>query len=39
MVLRRRPFLKLLSDEPQIASAMLVELARRVRRLEKPAVG
>jgi CRP/FNR family cyclic AMP-dependent transcriptional regulator len=38
MVLRRRPFLKLLNQEPQIGVAMLVELAARVRRLEKPAV-
>lgn len=35
MKLPRRPFLKLLGQEPGIAVAMLAELARRVRRLEK----
>jgi CRP-like cAMP-binding protein len=35
MKLPRRPFLKLLEQEPGIAVAMLAELAGRVRRLEK----
>jgi CRP/FNR family cyclic AMP-dependent transcriptional regulator len=35
MKLRRRPFLKLLEQEPRIAIAMLAELSGRVRRLEK----
>lgn len=35
MVLPRRPFLRLLEQEPGIAVAMLAELARRVRSLEK----
>ncbi len=35
MLLPRRPFLRLLEQEPEIALAMLRELARRVRRLEK----
>jgi CRP/FNR family transcriptional regulator, cyclic AMP receptor protein len=35
MKLLRRPFLKLLEQEPGIAPAMLAELARRVRGLEK----
>jgi CRP/FNR family transcriptional regulator, cyclic AMP receptor protein len=35
MKLLRRPFLKLLEQEPGIAAAMLAELARRVRGLEK----
>jgi CRP/FNR family transcriptional regulator, cyclic AMP receptor protein len=37
MKLPRRPFLKLLEQEPEIAVAMLAELAGRIRRLEKPA--
>jgi CRP-like cAMP-binding protein len=36
MRLPRRPFLKVLENEPGIAIAMMVELAGRVRRLEKP---
>jgi CRP/FNR family cyclic AMP-dependent transcriptional regulator len=36
MRLARRPFLKLLNQEPGIATAMMAELAARVRRLEKP---
>jgi CRP/FNR family cyclic AMP-dependent transcriptional regulator len=35
MRLPRKPFLKLLEQEPGIAVAMLAELAGRVRRLEK----
>jgi CRP-like cAMP-binding protein len=35
MKLPRRPFLRLLEQEPGIAVAMLGELARRVRNLEK----
>jgi CRP/FNR family transcriptional regulator, cyclic AMP receptor protein len=35
MKLARRPFLKLIEQEPGIAVAMLAELAQRVRRLEK----
>ena len=35
MKLPRRPFLKLLEQEPRIAVAMLTELSARVRRLEK----
>lgn len=35
MKLPRRPFLKLLSQEPQIATAMMAELAARIRSLEK----
>jgi CRP-like cAMP-binding protein len=35
MKLPRRPFLKLLEQEPGIAVAMLAELAGRVRRLEQ----
>ena len=35
MKLARRPFLKLLEQEPKIAIAMLTELSARVRRLEK----
>lgn len=35
MKLPRRPFLKLLEQEPGIAVTMLAELAGRVRRLEK----
>jgi CRP/FNR family transcriptional regulator, cyclic AMP receptor protein len=35
MRLPRRPFLKLLEDEPGIGIAMLAELAGRVRRLER----
>ena len=35
MKLPRRPFLKLLEQEPGIAVAMLAELAGRVRKLEK----
>ena len=35
MKLPRRPFLKLLEQEPRIAIAMLTELSGRVRRLEK----
>jgi CRP/FNR family cyclic AMP-dependent transcriptional regulator len=35
MKLPRRPFLRLLEQEPGIAVAMLAELARRVRSLEK----
>jgi CRP/FNR family cyclic AMP-dependent transcriptional regulator len=35
MKLPRRPFLKLLSQEPQIATAMMAELAARIRTLEK----
>jgi CRP-like cAMP-binding protein len=38
MRLPRKPFLKLLKDEPTIGIAMLEELAGRVRRLEKPTV-
>jgi CRP-like cAMP-binding protein len=38
MRLPRRPFMKLLQQEPSIAMAMLTELAGRVRRLEKPRV-
>jgi CRP/FNR family cyclic AMP-dependent transcriptional regulator len=37
MTLPRRPFLKLLSQEPQIATAMMAELAARIRTLEKRA--
>jgi CRP/FNR family transcriptional regulator, cyclic AMP receptor protein len=33
--LPRRPFLKLLNQEPQIATAMMAELAARIRSLEK----
>jgi CRP-like cAMP-binding protein len=36
MRLPRRPFMRLLQQEPSIAIAMLQELARRVRRLEQP---
>ena len=36
MKLPRRPFLKLLNQEPQIATAMMAELAARIRSLEKP---
>ena len=35
MKLPRRPFLKVLEQEPRIAVAMLTELSARVRRLEK----
>ena len=35
MKLPRRPFLKLLNQEPQIATAMMAELAARIRTLEK----
>jgi CRP-like cAMP-binding protein len=35
MLIPRRPFLRLLEQEPGIAVAMLGELARRVRSLEK----
>jgi CRP/FNR family cyclic AMP-dependent transcriptional regulator len=35
MKLPRRPFLKLLGQEPQIATAMMAELAARIRTLEK----
>jgi CRP-like cAMP-binding protein len=35
MMLSRRPFLKLLEQEPKIALALMEELAGRVRRLEK----
>ncbi len=35
MKLPRRPFLKLLNQEPQIATAMMAELAARIRRLER----
>ena len=35
MKLPRRPFLKVLEQEPRIAVAMLTELTARVRRLEK----
>jgi CRP-like cAMP-binding protein len=35
MMLPRRPFLKLLEQEPKIALALMEELAGRVRRLEK----
>jgi CRP-like cAMP-binding protein len=35
MKLPRRPFLKLLNQEPQIATAMMAELAARIRSLEK----
>ena len=35
MKLPRRPFLKLLEQEPRLAIAMLTELSARVRRLEK----
>jgi CRP/FNR family transcriptional regulator, cyclic AMP receptor protein len=35
MKLPRRPFLKLLEQEPGIAVAMLAELAGRIRRLQK----
>lgn len=38
MRLPRRPFMKLLQQEPSIAIALLGELAGRVRRLEKPTV-
>lgn len=38
MRLPRAPFMRLLKHEPQIAVAMLVELAQRVRRAEKPTV-
>jgi CRP-like cAMP-binding protein len=38
MRLPRRPFLRLLQQEPSIALAMLAELAGRVRRLDKPTV-
>ena len=37
MKLPRRPFLKLLNQEPQIATAMMAELAARIRALEKQA--
>jgi len=36
MRLPRRPFMKVLENEPRIAIAMMVELAGRVRRLERP---
>jgi CRP/FNR family cyclic AMP-dependent transcriptional regulator len=36
MMLPRRPFHKLLEQEPKIALALMEELAGRVRRLEKP---
>ena len=35
MRIPRRPFLRLLQQEPALAIAMMTELARRVRRLEK----
>jgi CRP/FNR family transcriptional regulator, cyclic AMP receptor protein len=35
MKLARRPFLKLLKQEPQIAMSMMAELAARIRSLEK----
>jgi CRP/FNR family cyclic AMP-dependent transcriptional regulator len=35
MSLPRRPFLRLLNQEPQIATAMMAELAARIRALEK----
>ena len=35
MKLPRRPFLRLLNQEPQIATAMMAELAARIRSLEK----
>jgi CRP-like cAMP-binding protein len=35
MRLQRRPFMRLLQQEPSIAIAMLAELGSRVRRLEK----
>ena len=35
MTLPRRPFLKILEQEPRIAIAMMAELAARIRRLEK----
>jgi CRP-like cAMP-binding protein len=35
MILPRRPFLRLLNQEPQIATAMMAELAARIRALEK----
>jgi CRP/FNR family cyclic AMP-dependent transcriptional regulator len=37
MKLPRRPFLKLLEQEPRISIAMLAELAGRVRKLERGA--
>jgi CRP/FNR family cyclic AMP-dependent transcriptional regulator len=36
MRLPRKPFLRLIRDEPAIALALMTELAARVRRLEKP---
>lgn len=36
MKLPRRPFLRLLEQEPRIAIPIMAELAARVRRLEKP---
>jgi CRP-like cAMP-binding protein len=36
MRIPRKPFLRLLKQEPSIAIAMLEELGRRIRRLEKP---
>ena len=35
MKLARRPFLKLLEQEPQIAISMMAELAARIRSLER----
>jgi CRP-like cAMP-binding protein len=35
MKLARRPFLKLLKQEPQIAMSMMAELAARIRSLER----
>jgi CRP-like cAMP-binding protein len=38
MKLLHRPFLKMLAEEPQVALAMIKELAGRVRKLERTAV-
>jgi CRP/FNR family transcriptional regulator, cyclic AMP receptor protein len=38
MRLPRRPFIRLLEQEPSISIAMLTELGNRIRRLEKSAV-
>lgn len=39
MKIPRRPFMKVLEQEPRMALAIMRELAARVRRLEKPPVG
>jgi CRP/FNR family transcriptional regulator, cyclic AMP receptor protein len=38
MKLPRRPFLRLLNQEPQIATAMMAALAARIRALEQPSI-